>query len=79
MWIYLRGEERFGKFGPTELTLIITFSALITILWPGALLTVAGVGLRCFDLVAIAVIAAGLFEFVRSLRLLAQLLPGPSS
>jgi hypothetical protein len=78
MWIYLRGEERFGKFGPTELTLIITASALVTLFWPGAMLTVAGVGLRWFDLVAIAVIAAGTVEFARSLVVLARQLPGPN-
>ena len=78
MLIYLRGEERFGKFGPTELTLIITASALVTLFWPGAMLTVAGVGLRWFDLVAIAVIAAGTVEFARSLVLLARQLPGPN-
>jgi phosphatidylglycerophosphate synthase len=77
MWIYLRGEERFGKFGPTELTLIITASALITLIWPGALLNVAGLSLRWFDLVAIVVIVAASIEFVRSLVQLAGQLPGP--
>jgi phosphatidylglycerophosphate synthase len=77
MWIYLRGEERFGKFGPTELTVIITVSALITLVWPSPLLTVGGIGLRWFDIVAVIVIIAGLVEFVRSLVLLARQLPGP--
>lgn len=77
MWIYLRGEERFGKFGPTELTLIITVSALITLIWPTALFTVAGIPLRWFDVVAVVVIIAGAVEFVRSLVLLARQLPGP--
>jgi hypothetical protein len=38
----------------------------------------AGVGLSWFDLVAIAVIAAGTVEFARSLVLLARQLPGPN-
>ena len=78
MWIYLRGEERFGKFGPTELTLVITGTALVTLVWPGAVVTAFGLGLRWFDLVAIAVIGAGVLELVRSLLLLEQLLPGPT-
>jgi phosphatidylglycerophosphate synthase len=78
MWIYLRGEERFGKFGPTELTLVITGSALITLLWPGTLVTVFGLGLRWFDMVAIAVISAGAVELARSLFQLARQLPGPA-
>jgi phosphatidylglycerophosphate synthase len=77
MWIYLRGEERFGKFGPTELTLAITGSAVVTLIVPGPIVSVAGVGLSWFDLVAIAVIAAASIEFVRSLVLLARQLPGP--
>jgi phosphatidylglycerophosphate synthase len=77
MWIYLRGEERFGKFGPTELTLVITVSALITLVWPAPLLTVAGNELRWFDMVAVVVIAAGTVEFIRSLLLLVRQLPGP--
>jgi phosphatidylglycerophosphate synthase len=77
MWIYLRAEERFGKFGPTELTLVITASAIVTLLWPGPLLVLAGISLRWFDLVAIVVIAAGSVEFIRSLILLAAQLPGP--
>jgi phosphatidylglycerophosphate synthase len=78
MWIYLRGEERFGKFGPTELTLVITGSAVLTLIWSGPLLSVAGLGLRWFDLVAIVVIVAASVEFVRSLVLLVRQLPGPT-
>jgi phosphatidylglycerophosphate synthase len=78
-WIYLRGAERFGKFGPTELTLVITGSAVLTLIWPGPLLSVAGVGLRWFDLVAIVVIVSATIEFVRSLVLLARQLPGPGN
>ncbi|HEX8966989.1 MAG TPA: CDP-alcohol phosphatidyltransferase family protein [Chloroflexota bacterium] len=78
MWIYLRGEEHFGKFGPTELTLVITSSALVTLVWPGAGVTILARDLRWFDLVAIAVIAAGDVELVRSLVSLARQLPGPS-
>ncbi|HEY2595386.1 MAG TPA: hypothetical protein VGK33_15950, partial [Chloroflexota bacterium] len=78
MWFYLRGEERFGKFGPTELTLAITGSALVTLIWPGTLLTVLGVPLSWFDVVAVLMIAVGTVEFVRSLLLLVALLPGPT-
>ncbi len=78
MWIYLRGEEHFGKFGPTELTLVITVSALVTLVWPGALVTVLGVALDWFDVVALLMIAVGSVEFVRSLLLLVGQLPGPT-
>jgi phosphatidylglycerophosphate synthase len=78
MWIHLRGEERFGKFGPTELTLVITGSAVLTLIWPGPILSLAGIDLRWFDLVAIVVILAATIEFVRSLVLLAGQLPGPT-
>ena len=77
MWIHLRGEEHFGKFGPTELTLVITLSAVVTFLFPGPLVNAFGVSLRWFDVVAIIVIAAGAIEFLRSLVLLTRLLPGP--
>jgi phosphatidylglycerophosphate synthase len=79
MWIHLRGEEHFGKFGPTELTLIITGSALVTLVAPGPLFFLAGVGVRWFDLVASIVIIAGSIELVRSLLQLARQLPGPGS
>jgi phosphatidylglycerophosphate synthase len=77
MWIHLRGEEHFGKFGPTELTLIITASAVVTFVFHGPLVNAYGLTLRWFDVVAIVVIAAGAVEFTRSLLLLARLLPGP--
>jgi len=77
MWIYLRGEEHFGKFGPTELTLVITLTTLVTLVWPAPLLSVAGLGLRWFDLVALVVVLSGAVEFVRSMRLLVSQLPGP--
>jgi phosphatidylglycerophosphate synthase len=79
MWIYLRGEEHFGKFGPTELTLIITVSALVTFVYPAPLLSVSGMPLRWFDLVAAIVIVAGVVELIRSLVLLVRQLPGPGS
>jgi phosphatidylglycerophosphate synthase len=78
MWIYLRGEEHFGKFGPTELTLVITMSVLVTFIWPGPLLSILGVALGFFDLVALLMIAVGAVEFVRSLLLLVGQLPGPT-
>jgi phosphatidylglycerophosphate synthase len=77
MWIYLRGEEHFGKFGPTEVTFAITVSTVVTLAWPGALVAVAGIDLRWFDLVALAVVLGGSVEFVRSMRLLVSQLPGP--
>jgi phosphatidylglycerophosphate synthase len=77
MWIYLRGEEHFGKFGPTELTLVITASVLVTLVWPGPIVSALGVPLGFFDLVALAMIAGGTVEFVRSLLLLVGQLPGP--
>jgi phosphatidylglycerophosphate synthase len=77
MWIYLRGEERFGKFGPTELTLVITASTLASLVWPAPLVTIAGIGLRAFDLVAVGVVVSAGIEFVRSMRLLFSQLPGP--
>ncbi len=77
MWIYLRGEEHFGKFGPTELTLVITTSALVSFFWPGALVTLVGVPLSWFDIVGLVMIAVAIIEFVRSLLLLVGQLPGP--
>lgn len=77
MWIHLRGEEHFGKIGPTELTLVITLTTLATLVWPQPVVTVAGVGLRLFDVVTCAVIFGGTVEFVRSMRLLVSELPGP--
>ena len=79
MWIYLRGEEHFGKFGPTELTLIITVSALITLIFPAPLFNVFGLPVRWFDLVAAFMIVAGSVEFVRSLLQLVRQLPGPTA
>jgi len=78
MWIYLRGEERFGKFGPTELTLIITLTTVATLVWPGTVVTIGSVALRLFDLVVVVVALGAAVEFVRSLRLLVSLLPGPT-
>ena len=77
MWIYLRGEEHFGKFGPTEVTLAITVSTVVTLVWPGPLVAVAGINLRWFDLVALGVVLGGTVEFVRSMHLLVSQLPGP--
>ena len=77
MWIYLRGEEHFGKFGPTELTLTITGSSLVMLVYSSPILHIAGVDLRWFDLVVIAVVVAATVEFVRSLLLLVKQLPGP--
>jgi phosphatidylglycerophosphate synthase len=77
MWIYLRGEEHFGKFGPTELTLIITVSAAISLVFPAPLFSVFGFPVRWFDAVAVIVIVAGGVELVRSLLQLVRVLPGP--
>jgi phosphatidylglycerophosphate synthase len=77
MWIYLRGEEHFGKFGPTELTLIITLTTLLTLLWPAPIVVIWGTPLHWFDVVAIAVVLGGTVEFVKSMRDLTIRLPGP--
>jgi hypothetical protein len=73
----LRGEERFGKFGPTELTLIITGSGVVMLVWPAPMVSLAGFDLRWFDLVAVVVVVSATIELVRSLLLLVRELPGP--